>query len=975
LKLKKPIDERGVSVVLGAMLVIGIIIAVLATFINSWVPRERERLAQEHAQAVRDSFGELQTAIDGLEEGRSDVVDVQMSPGQVTFFGGATEAGTLSTAPWAYRIQRENFGDICVVSTYVDNTKENVNPDESSEGRAVFVEDYYGTTNWGFLKFDLQKTQFASVEGGGSSLLYARLWLYTHGLMSGAPAVGVYGVESDSWSENLTWNGAQSLSLTPLLDNVSIIGHAGWSSWDVSSWVMEKYQEGTMSLCLKPTKSQSYVGFEGITTPMPPERPILELDFACPSGDVAYVSDYVNYKGTIVNFPAMENDDGTWATLRESFLPWGGGRSIMALSISGEDPSSSSWSVTSGDGIHPMASPDDNLGNTTAGTAGSTDIHDLIAGSVFTCPGNGTADSISAYITMYAASVVKFGIYKHSDSSLVGETEEFWSGQDEWGTDWLTLNFIGTKPTLTAGTDYVLVAFGHNYQGWDDPYLHYNAGSANQGHYESLSYGSFPSTASFTHNNNNYSIYCSYTPIISGPAPKLIYPDNGARINDNTPTFKWVIGSNADNHRLLVDNDSGFSSPEDNILLGGTADNYTIADENSLPDGSYSWKVIAIKEGKENQSDVWTFVVDTIPPGKPTLVSPENNAVESTSSITFTWTEPEPDVAYHIQIGYDASFTSILHENPAVADNSYTYTFSANGDYYWRVRARDQAGNWSEWSENFKLIIQVPAGYSMEIEMIIENAPFSGGMLEMRYQCDNTNDYFKVKVGNNDGNWNYRGDDLTTVAPNWGLWSYYLNNNEVAANGEVRIRIVSANPGAAEATDLRVDYLRVRGPRLYGSIEFLEPNVTPTQTYIYEDGAVILVQGDRALMISQPTMITASEKVGGDIRVDVHRIIISSLRNSTSEGSTRGIRVEAKSSMYIVQPFGGPNYDSVSITIQSDFKDAWMEYLKSVERNLKGFGAYIPDENKLTLTITGKHTPGNDIYYYEKITEIEVSFV
>ena len=193
----------------------------------------------------------------------------------------------------------------------------------------------------------------------------------------------------------------------------------------------------------------------------------------------------------------------------------------------------------------------------------------------------------------------------------------------------------------------------------------------------------------------------------SAPTPKS--PADGTITNDNTPTFEWTHGENADNHRLLVDNDPDFSFPEENRIV---LDNYyTIADENSLPDDNYSWKVIAIDAFGENESSIWTFLIDTIAPAAPTLGSPENNAVESDLTQTFTWTEPEAGVTYDIQIDNETSFTSpYVHENTGLADNSYIYTFASDCVYYWRVRAVDAANNQSPWADNFKLTIQAPPG-------------------------------------------------------------------------------------------------------------------------------------------------------------------------------------------------------------------------------------------------------------------------
>ena len=189
------------------------------------------------------------------------------------------------------------------------------------------------------------------------------------------------------------------------------------------------------------------------------------------------------------------------------------------------------------------------------------------------------------------------------------------------------------------------------------------------------------------------------------PKPTLYLPADGLITNDNTPYFEWTPERNADNHRLLVDNDPDFTSPEENVLLGATDNTYTISAP-GFADENYSWKVVAINAIDENESSTWTFLIDIIAPATPTLGSPENNAVESDLTQTFTWTEPEAGVTYDIQIDNETSFTSpYVHENTGVADNSYIYTFASDGVYYWRVRAVDGANNQSSWANNFKLTI------------------------------------------------------------------------------------------------------------------------------------------------------------------------------------------------------------------------------------------------------------------------------
>ena len=187
--------------------------------------------------------------------------------------------------------------------------------------------------------------------------------------------------------------------------------------------------------------------------------------------------------------------------------------------------------------------------------------------------------------------------------------------------------------------------------------------------------------------------------------PTLYLPLNDSTIFDKTPYFEWTRGKYADYHGLLVDNDPDFSSPEENRTL--VDNNYTTADENSLPNDDYWWKVIAINELGENESSTWTF---RIAPAKPVLVSPENNTAKIDLTQTFTWTEPETGVTYHIQIDDEASFASpYVYENTAVPDNSYSYTFSTDGTYYWRVSAIDAANNEGPFADNYNFAIDSQA--------------------------------------------------------------------------------------------------------------------------------------------------------------------------------------------------------------------------------------------------------------------------
>lgn len=151
-----------------------------------------------------------------------------------------------------------------------------------------------------------------------------------------------------------------------------------------------------------------------------------------------------------------------------------------------------------------------------------------IRGSVFTITEDGAAESITVYLRAYSGSPYRCAIYRHDapdgdpwphDSSLMGVTEErtdFESGASKW----YTFNFSDPKPELVADTAYVLVVWCSDYMNR----VYYTTGDAQQGHFTSIDYDSFPDPISWSsHNNYKYSIYCSYTAAAAAGWKKLQY--------------------------------------------------------------------------------------------------------------------------------------------------------------------------------------------------------------------------------------------------------------------------------------------------------------------------------------------------------------------------------------------------------------------------------------------------------------------
>ena len=151
---------------------------------------------------------------------------------------------------------------------------------------------------------------------------------------------------------------------------------------------------------------------------------------------------------------------------------------------------------------------DPTFGYETIGGSNGIATVEYITGSLSTGAA-GTGNSITIYnASENGTNKCKYALYKHSDSTKVtnGETDEL-TIPASWA--WRTLNF-GTNPTLEA-IDYVIVTGFEAAASPNRTYGKFDTGDTDQGHYETITYPTFPATASFNHDNRRHSIYCTYT--------------------------------------------------------------------------------------------------------------------------------------------------------------------------------------------------------------------------------------------------------------------------------------------------------------------------------------------------------------------------------------------------------------------------------------------------------------------------------
>jgi hypothetical protein len=176
--------------------------------------------------------------------------------------------------------------------------------------------------------------------------------------------------------------------------------------------------------------------------------------------------------------------------------------------------------------------------------------------------------------------------------------------------------------------------------------------------------------------------------------PATISPNNGAMTNNTNVTFIWNRSednlSGVTAYIIQYSNNAVFTNPTDTIISDTTI-NLRVVDTTCY------WHIKSIDRAG-NQSN-WSltkyFIIDTIPPATPILISPVLGIWLPYSFIIFNWLQVTHDeqspIQYVLQVDTARNFS-----RPLIIDTTnffYDTIFLNQARYYWRVKAYDLAGN------------------------------------------------------------------------------------------------------------------------------------------------------------------------------------------------------------------------------------------------------------------------------------------
>ncbi|MCX6059312.1 MAG: metallophosphoesterase [Chloroflexi bacterium] len=189
---------------------------------------------------------------------------------------------------------------------------------------------------------------------------------------------------------------------------------------------------------------------------------------------------------------------------------------------------------------------------------------------------------------------------------------------------------------------------------------------------------------------------------INFPPPSNQEPRKNLLTNNSNTSFAWSRVRGGLAYEIIIAADMNFN----NLILSRTVDGTSYTGTSLLTDGTYYWHVRAYNENFQpgKFSATYSFTIDTIAPATPIPTSPLNKA-STTRRPTLKWSPVNEAINYQIEVDNNSDFSSPEFRSTKRAASIRTSNLP-KGVCFWRVRTKDAAGNWSNWSESQLINIQ-----------------------------------------------------------------------------------------------------------------------------------------------------------------------------------------------------------------------------------------------------------------------------
>ena len=213
----------------------------------------------------------------------------------------------------------------------------------------------------------------------------------------------------------------------------------------------------------------------------------------------------------------------------------------------------------------------------------------------------------------------------------------------------------------------------------------------------------------------------------------LLSPSDGEIIATLKPQLNWEASSDPDPYDFVDHYTLEYSTNETltpSVVLN-LATTYYIFPSQLLNNTTYWWRVVAVSTLTGTTSSlIKKFITGNAPPAEFSVIYP--TGIIRTSTPTFVWQlAPDPqgeEVYYDLYISTDSYFQTVQFSSLSITSTYYSIVtpLAENGNYFWKVRARNQTGSarYSEQTLNFSVnaVEENPLAFSLVSPSPTENA-------------------------------------------------------------------------------------------------------------------------------------------------------------------------------------------------------------------------------------------------------------
>jgi len=228
-------------------------------------------------------------------------------------------------------------------------------------------------------------------------------------------------------------------------------------------------------------------------------------------------------------------------------------------------------------------------------------------------------------------------------------------------------------------------------------------------------------------------------------------------LNGDEISLSWTVPNSTDTFHLERSFDSGAYTLVSDALVSAN----TTADETSLADGTYTYRIIAFDSfGNESTAGLSdTLSIDTAAPDEPSLTATKTTT--NGNSIDLSWTVPSTTNTFRLERSFNAGGYSLISNSLVSANVSTNETSLADGTYTYQLIAIDSFGNESiaGLSDTLTIDTAAPAAPSLTAT---KSTP-TGNSISLSWTVPNTTNTFRLEQAFNAGGYISINDTLVSA--------------------------------------------------------------------------------------------------------------------------------------------------------------------------------------------------------------------